>query len=52
MDKYNTRATIEDTGFFDTFITTTKDGKKKLGIRFYRWFVVILCICYLFFILH
>jgi ferredoxin-type protein NapH len=41
MDKYNTRATIEDTGFFDTFITTNKDGKKKLGIRFYRWFVVI-----------
>ena len=41
MDKYNTRATIEDTGFFDTFITTTKDGKKKLGIRFYRWLVVI-----------
>lgn len=41
MDKYNTRATIEGTSFFDTFITTTKDGKKKLGIRFYRWASVI-----------
>jgi len=41
MDKYNTRATIEATPFFDTFITTSKDGKKKLGIRFYRWASVI-----------
>ncbi len=41
MDKYNTRATIEGTNFFDTFISVDKDGKKRLGIRFYRWLSVI-----------
>lgn len=41
MNKYNTRATIESVSFFDTFITTSKEGKKKLGIRFYRWLSVI-----------
>lgn len=41
MNKYNTRATIEDTNFFDTFISVNKNGKKRLGIRFYRWLTVI-----------
>ena len=52
MNKYNTRATIEDTNFFDTFITTTKMAK-KVRIRFYRWFVVIFCAFVIYsFILH
>lgn len=42
MDKYNTRATIQNTSFFETFISTTKDGKKKLSIRFWRWFTTIM----------
>lgn len=41
MDKYKTRATIESVNFFDTFISTNKDGKKRLSIRFYRWLSVI-----------
>ncbi|MFA7083266.1 MAG: NapH/MauN family ferredoxin-type protein [Arcobacteraceae bacterium] len=41
MDKYNTRATIHGTSFFDTFISVNKEGKKRLGIRFYRWLSVI-----------
>jgi ferredoxin-type protein NapH len=41
MDKYNTRATIENVKFFDTFISTNKDGKKRPSIRFYRWICVI-----------
>ncbi len=42
MDKYNTRATINETAFFDTFISVNQEGKKRLGIRFYRWLSVIL----------
>ncbi|MGD9554886.1 MAG: NapH/MauN family ferredoxin-type protein [Arcobacteraceae bacterium] len=42
MNKYTTRATIEGTSFFDTFISVNKEGKKRLGIRFYRWLSVIL----------
>ncbi len=42
MNKYTTRATIEGTSFFDTFISINKEGKKRLGIRFYRWLSVIL----------
>lgn len=41
MDKYNTNATIENVKFLDTFISTNKDGKKRLSIRFYRWASVI-----------
>lgn len=41
MNKYEIRATIENAPLFDTFITTDKNGKKKLGIRFYRWMSVI-----------
>jgi len=41
MDKYNSRETIKRTSFLSTFITTTKDGKKKLSIRAKRWLVVI-----------
>lgn len=40
MDKYSTRATIEKTNFFSTFITTNKNGKKRPSIRFYRWFTI------------
>lgn len=42
MDKYNTRATIHETAFLDTFISVNKEGEKRLGIRFYRWLSVIL----------
>jgi len=41
MDKYNSRATIEGTGFWDTFTVTTKEGKKKPSIRFWRWMSII-----------
>ena len=37
MNKYATRATIENISFWDTFFVVTKDGKKKPSIRFWRW---------------
>ena len=42
MDKYNTRATIRNVSFLSTLITTTKDGKKRPSIRFWRIFTIIL----------
>jgi len=41
MDKYNNRATIKNTTFWDTFFDTTKDGKKKFSYRMKRWILVI-----------
>jgi ferredoxin-type protein NapH len=41
MDKYNTRATIENTSFWSTFFVRTKAGKKRPSIRFWRWMSVI-----------
>ncbi|MDR1284760.1 MAG: NapH/MauN family ferredoxin-type protein [Campylobacteraceae bacterium] len=49
MNKYKAYASIDKTRFFDTFITTNKNGKKRLGIRFYRWFSIF-CINFLFFL--
>lgn len=40
MNKYKTSALIEKTPFLSTFISTDKNGKKRLGIRFYRWLSV------------
>ena len=41
MNKYTTRATIQNTGFWSTFITTTEAGRKKPSLRFWRWASVI-----------
>ncbi|MCK9257447.1 MAG: NapH/MauN family ferredoxin-type protein [Sulfurospirillaceae bacterium] len=41
MDKYNTRATIENTTLWETLFVVTKDGKKKPSIRFWRWCSII-----------
>ncbi|MFV0481049.1 MAG: NapH/MauN family ferredoxin-type protein [Campylobacteraceae bacterium] len=41
MDKYKTRSTIEKTPFLSTFISTNKNGKKRLNIRFFRWISII-----------
>lgn len=41
MNKYATRATIENISFWDTFFVVTKDGKKKPSIRFWRWMSII-----------
>jgi len=41
MDKYNSRETIKRTSFLSTFLSRTKDGKKKLSIRAKRWIIVI-----------
>ncbi|MDR2080971.1 MAG: NapH/MauN family ferredoxin-type protein [Campylobacteraceae bacterium] len=49
MNKYKTSALIEKTPFFDTFISVNKEGKKRLGIRFYRW-LSIFCINFSFFL--
>ena len=42
MDKYNVRATIRNVSFLSTLITTTKDGKKRPSIRFWRIFTIVL----------
>lgn len=42
MNKYNLRATIEKTSFLSTFISTTKNGKKRPSIRFYRWLSIFM----------
>ena len=42
MNKYQGRQTVANASFFSTFITTTKDGKKRPSIRFYRYFTMIL----------
>ncbi len=41
MDKYHNRETIKKSSFLSTFISTTKDGKKKLSYRAKRWILVI-----------
>ncbi len=41
MDKYNNRATIKNTTFWDTFFDVTKDGKRKFSYRMKRWILVI-----------
>ena len=42
MDKYNVRATVRNVSFLSTLITTTKDGKKRPSIRFWRIFTIVL----------
>lgn len=42
MNKYQGRQTVANANFLSTFITTTKDGKKRPSIRFYRYFTMIL----------
>ncbi|ARR01084.1 MULTISPECIES: NapH/MauN family ferredoxin-type protein [Campylobacter] len=42
MDKYKSRQTIANAGFFSTFITITKSGKKRPSIRFYRYCSMVL----------
>ncbi|CZE46605.1 NapH/MauN family ferredoxin-type protein [Campylobacter geochelonis] len=42
MDSYKTRATLKDTSFFSTLIITSKNGTKRLSIRAYRFFTIIL----------
>ena len=42
MDKYNIRATVRNVSFLSTLITTTKDGKKRPSIRFWRIFTIVL----------
>ena len=42
MNKYQGRQTVANASFLSTFITTTKDGKKRPSIRFYRYFTMIL----------
>jgi len=49
MNKYKTQATIANTPFLSTFISENKEGKKRLGVRFYRWSSVI-CVNLLFFL--
>lgn len=49
MNKYNERQTVANAGFFSTFISTTKDGKKRPSIRFYRYLSMFLV--HLFFVL-
>ncbi|MGP1450463.1 MAG: NapH/MauN family ferredoxin-type protein [Wolinella sp.] len=41
MDKYTTRTTLSSVGFFDTFISTTRTGKKYPSLRAWRFIVVI-----------
>ncbi len=40
MDKYHNRETIKKSSFLSTFISTTKDGKKRLSYRAKRWILV------------
>ena len=40
MDKYHNRETIKNSSFLSTFLSTTKDGKRKLSYRAKRWIVV------------
>jgi len=49
MDKYNNRETIKKSSFLSTFISTTKEGKKRLSYRAKRW-ILILVIHLLFFL--
>ena len=42
MDKYHNRETINKSSFLSTFITTTKDGKKRLSYRAKRWILVFI----------
>ena len=41
MDKFNSRATIDNTSFLSTFIDKTNDGKNKLSLRAKRWMAII-----------
>lgn len=41
MNKYTTRATIENTSFWDTFFVYSKEGKKRPSIRFWRWVSIV-----------
>jgi ferredoxin-type protein NapH len=49
MDKYHNRETIKKSSFLSTFISTTRDGKKKLSYRAKRW-ILVLTIHLLFFL--
>jgi len=49
MDKYNNRETIKKSSFLSTFISTTKEGKKRLSYRAKRW-ILVLVIHLLFFL--
>lgn len=42
MDKVNSRCTVRNTPFFSTFFLEGENGKKRLSVRFYRLFTVIL----------
>ncbi|WP_169784281.1 NapH/MauN family ferredoxin-type protein [Campylobacter curvus] len=42
MNKYTTRATVRQIGFFDTLISTDKNGKKRPSIRAWRIGVIVL----------
>ncbi len=41
MDKYNTRATIENTSILETLFVINKEGKRRPSIRFWRWSSII-----------
>jgi len=41
MDKFNSRATIENTSFLSTFIDKHENGKNKLSLRAKRWIAII-----------
>jgi ferredoxin-type protein NapH len=41
VNKYETRKTIANTTFLETFFDETKEGKKKLSLRAKRWISVI-----------
>jgi len=49
MDKYHNRETIKKSSFLSTFISTTKEGKKRLSYRAKRW-ILVLVIHLLFFL--
>jgi len=41
MDKYNSRTTIKNTTFWDTFFVKNKEGKNRLSYRSKRWVLII-----------